>query len=197
MKTVCDIWCFRTRNDLIVLWLKSETDLILFTSLITLEWAQKQFVIRVCTLFHFFHDVANPKNDNKNDDIFSSSSCLTRSVFVLLMTSQSIADDVTMTRQLWRDHANSDIWVARYRFYSRRYSRPIRYFQFQALIALKMSRVRIIEAPRLFQQAARFAKAGGWCIKELEMTISFLITQLQMRRISVGMLTRCTHSPCV
>ena len=25
------------------------------------------------------------------------------------MTSQSIADDVTMTRQLWRDHDNDDI----------------------------------------------------------------------------------------
>ena len=32
-----------------------------------------------------------------------SSLCLTRSVFVLLMTSQSIADDVTMT-SLWHDH---------------------------------------------------------------------------------------------
>ena len=37
---------------------------------------------------------------NKNDDIYTSSPCLARSVFVLLMSSQSIADDVTMTRQL-------------------------------------------------------------------------------------------------
>ena len=48
-------------------------------------------------------------NDDKNDDFYTSSQCLTRSVFVLLMTSQSIADDVTLTRQLWRDHVNNDI----------------------------------------------------------------------------------------
>ena len=48
-------------------------------------------------------------NYDKNDDLYTSSSCLTRSVFVLLMTSQSIADGVTMTRQLWRDHVNNDI----------------------------------------------------------------------------------------
>ena len=41
------------------------------------------------------------------------------------MTSQSIADDVTMTRQLWRDHVSSDIQLVRYRFYSRRYSRSV------------------------------------------------------------------------
>ena len=38
--------------------------------------------------------------DNKNDDLYASSLCHTCSVFVLLMTSQSIADDVTMTWQL-------------------------------------------------------------------------------------------------
>ena len=49
-------------------------------------------------------------NDYKNDELYTSSSpCLTRSVFIPLMTSQSIADDVTMTRQLWCDHVNSDI----------------------------------------------------------------------------------------
>ena len=47
--------------------------------------------------------------DDKYDDLYASSPCLTRSVYVSLMTSQSIADDVTMTRQLWRDHVNSDI----------------------------------------------------------------------------------------
>ena len=37
-------------------------------------------------------------NDDKND-IYTSSQCLTRSVFVLLpITSKSIVDDVTMTR---------------------------------------------------------------------------------------------------
>ena len=48
-------------------------------------------------------------NDNINDDLYTSSPCLTRSVSVLLMTSQLIADDVTVIRQLWRDHVNSDI----------------------------------------------------------------------------------------
>ena len=48
-------------------------------------------------------------NDDKNDDIYTSSLCLTHSVFVLLMTSQSIDDGVTITRQLWRAHVNSDI----------------------------------------------------------------------------------------
>ena len=48
-------------------------------------------------------------NDDKNDDLYTSSPCRARSVFVLLMTSQSIADDVTITRQLWRDHVNNDI----------------------------------------------------------------------------------------
>ena len=48
-------------------------------------------------------------NDDKNDELYTSSPCLSRSVFFLLMTSQSIADDVTMTRQLWRDHVNGHI----------------------------------------------------------------------------------------
>ena len=48
-------------------------------------------------------------NDDKHDELYTSTPCLTRSVFVLLMTSQSTADDVTMTRQLWCDHVNNDI----------------------------------------------------------------------------------------
>ena len=48
-------------------------------------------------------------DDDKKNDVYTSSPCLTRSVFVLLMTSQSVADDVTMTRQLWRGHVNNDI----------------------------------------------------------------------------------------
>ena len=48
-------------------------------------------------------------NDNKNEDLYTSSTCLTRSVFVLMMTPRSIADDVIITRQLWCDHVNSDI----------------------------------------------------------------------------------------
>ena len=39
-------------------------------------------------------------NDDKNDDLYTSSPCLTCSVFVLRMTPQSIADDVTITKQL-------------------------------------------------------------------------------------------------
>ena len=48
-------------------------------------------------------------NDAKNEDLHVSSPCLTRSLYVLLMTSQSIGDDITMTRQLWREHVTSDI----------------------------------------------------------------------------------------
>ena len=48
-------------------------------------------------------------NEDKKDNLYTSSPCLTRLVFVLLMMSQSIADDITMTRQLWCDHVNSDI----------------------------------------------------------------------------------------
>ena len=35
--------------------------------------------------------------------------CLTHLGYILLMTSQMIADNITMTRQLGRDHMNSDI----------------------------------------------------------------------------------------
>ena len=48
-------------------------------------------------------------NDDKNDVLYTSSPCLTCSIVVLLMTSQSIADDVTITKQLWLDHVKSDI----------------------------------------------------------------------------------------
>ena len=64
-------------------------------------------------------------NDDKNDNLYTSSPCLTRSVFVPLMMSQSIADDVTITRLLWGDHVNSNILLVRYRFYLRRYLRPV------------------------------------------------------------------------
>ena len=39
-------------------------------------------------------------NDEENDDLCAPSSSFTRSVFVLLMTSQTIPDDITMTGQL-------------------------------------------------------------------------------------------------
>ena len=48
-------------------------------------------------------------NDDKNDNLYTSSSCLTLVAFLLLMMSQSIADDITITRQLWCDHVKSDI----------------------------------------------------------------------------------------
>ena len=48
-------------------------------------------------------------NNDKNDDLFPLSPCLTRKVLGLLMTSQSIADDIAIIRQLWRYHVNSDI----------------------------------------------------------------------------------------
>ena len=48
-------------------------------------------------------------NDDENGDLNTSPPCLTCSVFDLLMKSQSIADDVTITKQLWLDHVNSDI----------------------------------------------------------------------------------------
>ena len=46
-------------------------------------------------------------NYDKNGDLHRSALCLTRSVYTLLITSQSIAD-ITMTRQLGRDYVNSD-----------------------------------------------------------------------------------------
>ena len=76
---------------------------------VTLEWAQKLFVPRVHTLFYFLHDITTIKNDDKNNNLHALTLCLTRWVYVLLMMSQSIVDDVTITRQLWRDHVNSDI----------------------------------------------------------------------------------------
>ena len=44
-------------------------------------------------------------NEDKSYDLYISSPCLTRSVFVLLVTSQSIADDVAMTSQ-WPDNCD-------------------------------------------------------------------------------------------
>ena len=49
------------------------------------------------------------ENDDKNGNLHTSTPCPTRWVYGLLMTSQSIYDDVTITRQLWCDHVNSDI----------------------------------------------------------------------------------------
>ena len=53
---------------------------------ITLEWAQKQFVMTVNTLFLFLSRHHEPINDYRNDDIDTSFPYLTRFVHVLLMT---------------------------------------------------------------------------------------------------------------
>ena len=58
-------------------------------------------------LFPTRHDEST--NDDKNNDLYASSLFLTRSMVILVITSKSIADDITMTRQLWRDHVNNDI----------------------------------------------------------------------------------------
>ena len=76
---------------------------------ITLEWARKQFVTRVFSLFHFLHGTMNQYMTMKLRSSHKSALCLTRLVCILLITSQSIAYDVIMARQLWRKHAKSDI----------------------------------------------------------------------------------------
>ena len=65
-----------------------------------------QFVTGVTYIILFLAQHNESINYDKNDDLHTSTPCLTRSVYILLMTSQLIADDVTMTRQLWRDHVN-------------------------------------------------------------------------------------------
>ena len=52
-------------------------------------------------------------NDDKNDDLHTSKLCLTNSVYILEMSSKSIAGDITMSRQMWRDHTKSDIYLTR------------------------------------------------------------------------------------
>ena len=75
---------------------------------ITLEWAHT--VRHKSTYIILFLTQHNESiNDAKNEDLHTSSPCLTHSLYVLLMTSQSIDDEVTMTRQLWREHVTSDI----------------------------------------------------------------------------------------
>ena len=55
-------------------------------------------------------------NDNENNDHQTSTLCLTCSVYNLMMMSQSNADDDTVTRQLWHNHVNCDIYFIRYWF---------------------------------------------------------------------------------
>ena len=57
-------------------------------------------------------------HDNKTDDIHISTPCYTRSAYALLMTSQSNTSIVTRA-------CENDVYIARYRFYSRWYSRSL------------------------------------------------------------------------
>ena len=76
---------------------------------ITLERAQKQFLMRVHTLWYLLHDITMIKMTIKRQSshIDPVTSCFTR--WVLLMTSQSVVDDIVISRQLWCDHMNNDI----------------------------------------------------------------------------------------
>ena len=72
----------------------------------TLEWAQKQFVTRVHTLFYFLHDITNPQITIKMT-IFSHRPCVSLVRFSacwwhhnwLLMTSQ------------WPDNCDTITWI--------------------------------------------------------------------------------------
>ena len=64
----------------------------------SLQWVHKQFARNNESIY-----------DVKNDELHAPPPCRTRSVYVPLMTSQSTVDDVTMTRQLWREHVKRDI----------------------------------------------------------------------------------------
>ena len=61
-------------------------------------------------------------NDNKKMYLHSSTPYLTRSIYILLLTSQLFADDVTMTRQLWCEHVKSGIYFADKKCINRAYS---------------------------------------------------------------------------
>ena len=50
-------------------------------------------------------------SDDKNEDLHTWSPCLTPLLYALLMTSKSIANEVTISRQLWREHVTSDIYT--------------------------------------------------------------------------------------
>ena len=65
---------------------------------ITHEWAQKPFVTRIHTLIYFLHKITNPKMTIKMKIFTHHPRVSYCSVFILLVTSQSIADDITMTR---------------------------------------------------------------------------------------------------
>ena len=76
--------------------------IVVFTKINTknnTRWMNIQFVTSVRTLFDFLHDIMTIRQVTIKTMIFTHRpQCLTRSVYILLMTPQSI-DDVTMTRQ--------------------------------------------------------------------------------------------------
>ena len=78
---------------------------------ITLEWTHKQFVTRVHKSFFLLHDINNPYMTLKTRIFTHHPRGLNHSPYVLLMTSQSIGDDVKMTRQLWRENVTSNSLV--------------------------------------------------------------------------------------
>ena len=49
------------------------------------------------------------KIHDKEGDLNTPSPCLNHSIYILLMTAQSIANDVTKIRQLWNERVISDI----------------------------------------------------------------------------------------
>ena len=75
---------------------------------IVLIWTHKQFVMKVHTLFHFLHDIILYVAIKYN--LPTSPLCLACPVYILLMTSQSVADGVIMTRQLWCKNVTTDIY---------------------------------------------------------------------------------------
>ena len=76
---------------------------------IVLMWTHKQFVMKVHTLFHFLHDIILYVAIKYN--LPTSPLCLACPVYILLMTSQSVADGVIMTRQLWcKNVTNNGSW---------------------------------------------------------------------------------------
>ena len=74
---------------------------------ITHEWAQKQFVTRVHTLSYFSHNITNPWMTIKMK-IFTHRPRVSLIWFSFCWWRHN-PDDITMTRQLWRDHVNSAI----------------------------------------------------------------------------------------
>ena len=72
---------------------------------ITLEWAHKQFITRIHTLFHFLHDMTNPKIPLKTR-IFTHHSRASLARFTLCWWRHN---RLAMTSQ-WPDHCDANTW---------------------------------------------------------------------------------------